>query len=155
FFTRSNASSIRCNLSLFIQPHLTPFTDFFNLLKEPATSLDEGLLSMWNDTRRPCFISPIAFLLVASSFSVCFSDPSDYLGTDETSRLIGLYRQLHANPELSFEEKQTAESVAAELKSVGAEVTTGVGGHGVVGLLKNGKGDLLMLRADMDALPIV
>jgi hippurate hydrolase len=68
--------------------------------------------------------------------------------------LVSLYRHLHQNPELSLQEKQTAAVIARELKAVGCEVTTGIGGHGVVGILKNGQGPRLMLRADLDALPV-
>jgi amidohydrolase len=66
-----------------------------------------------------------------------------------------LYKHLHAHPELSLEEKETAARIAEELKAAKCDVTTGVGGHGVVGVMKNGNGPVLMLRADMDALPIV
>jgi amidohydrolase len=69
--------------------------------------------------------------------------------------LVELYRHFHANPELSFQEEQTAARLARELKMLGAEVATGVGGHGVVALLKNGQGPLLMIRTDLDALPVV
>jgi hippurate hydrolase len=68
--------------------------------------------------------------------------------------LTKLYRHFHAHPELSLCEKETAARVAAELKAVGAEVTTGVGGHGVVAIIKNGAGPTVMVRADMDALPV-
>jgi amidohydrolase len=68
--------------------------------------------------------------------------------------LVDLYRHLHAHPELSGQEVQTARRVAEELSSAGFQVTTGVGGHGVVGVLTNGPGPVLMLRADMDALPM-
>lgn len=68
--------------------------------------------------------------------------------------LLALYRDFHSNPELSFREEQTAAKLAAELKKVGAEVTTGVGRQGVVGLLKNGNGPVIMIRTDLDALPV-
>ncbi len=68
--------------------------------------------------------------------------------------LVQLYRHFHSHPEISFEEKNTAARLAAELKAVGAEVTTEVGGHGVVALVKNGEGPTLMLRTDLDALPV-
>ena len=68
--------------------------------------------------------------------------------------LVGLYKQLHAHPELSFHEAETSKRVAEELKKAGAEVTTGVGKLGVVGVLKNGKGPTILVRADLDALPI-
>jgi hippurate hydrolase len=56
---------------------------------------------------------------------------------------------------LSFAEKETAARVAEEWKSIGAEITSNVGGHGVVGILKNGEGPVLLLRTDLDALPVV
>jgi hippurate hydrolase len=69
--------------------------------------------------------------------------------------LEALYKHLHANPELSLHELQTAARLVKELKSLGFEVTEKVGGTGVVGVLKNGKGPTVMVRTDMDALPIV
>ncbi|WP_028966230.1 M20 aminoacylase family protein [Sphingomonas phyllosphaerae] len=68
--------------------------------------------------------------------------------------LIALRRDLHAHPELGFEEHRTAGIVADALRAIGLEVTTGVGGTGVVGTLRNGAGNgALGFRADMDALP--
>jgi amidohydrolase len=69
--------------------------------------------------------------------------------------LENLYTELHANPELSGQEKLTAAKLAGELEKAGCTVTRNVGGHGVVGILLNGDGPMVMLRADMDALPIV
>ncbi len=68
--------------------------------------------------------------------------------------LEGIYKDIHSHPELSMEEKRTAGIAAGYLKKYNWEVTTGIGGTGVVGLLKNGDGPTVMLRADMDALPI-
>jgi amidohydrolase len=68
--------------------------------------------------------------------------------------LEALYRDIHAHPELSMHETRTAEIAANHLKANGFEVTTGVGKTGVVGILRNGDGPTVMLRADMDALPI-
>ncbi len=68
--------------------------------------------------------------------------------------LVKLYRHLHAHPELSGQEVRTAARVAQELSAAGCNVTAGVGGHGVVGVIANGAGPVLMLRADMDALPM-
>ncbi len=65
-----------------------------------------------------------------------------------------LYTHLHQNPELSFLEKNTSKRIASELKNVGFEVTENFGGNGVVGVLKNGDGPTLLIRTDMDALPI-
>ncbi|MFD4259041.1 amidohydrolase [Streptomyces sp. NPDC058534] len=68
--------------------------------------------------------------------------------------LRDLYEDLHAHPELSFQEKRTAQVVADRLRGQGWEVTAGVGGTGVVGVLRNGEGPTVLLRADMDALPV-
>jgi len=68
--------------------------------------------------------------------------------------LEALYKDIHAHPELSMQETRTAGIAADRLKKAGYEVTTGVGKTGVVGLLRNGAGPTVMLRADMDALPI-
>jgi amidohydrolase len=65
-----------------------------------------------------------------------------------------IYKDVHAHPELSMQETRTAEIAAHHLKANGFEVTTGVGKTGVVGILRNGEGPTVMLRADMDALPI-
>jgi hippurate hydrolase len=68
--------------------------------------------------------------------------------------LADLYRDLHTHPELSFAEVRTAAEVAKRLTSLGLDVTSGVGGTGVVGVLRNGTGPTVLLRADMDALPV-
>jgi amidohydrolase len=69
--------------------------------------------------------------------------------------LIALYRDLHANPELSMQEVRTPALLAPQMRDLGFEVTEGVGGTGVVSVLENGPGPVLMLRADMDGLPVV
>ena len=68
--------------------------------------------------------------------------------------LFDLYKELHANPELSYQEIETSARLAVILKEMGYEVTEGFGGNGVVAILKNGKGKTIMLRADMDGLPV-
>lgn len=68
--------------------------------------------------------------------------------------LLDFYRHLHRNPELSFQEEQTAALLAAQLRDFGYAVTDGVGGHGVVAVLENGAGPTLMLRMDTDGLPV-
>lgn len=73
---------------------------------------------------------------------------------NEAEKYMNTYMELHKNPELSLMEFETSKKMANELKSIGFEVTTGVGGNGVVGVFKNGKGKVIMLRTDMDALPI-
>ncbi len=68
--------------------------------------------------------------------------------------LDAFYLDLHQNPELSGHEEKTAAKLADRLRRLGYQVTTGVGGHGIVALMRNGNGPTVMLRADMDALPI-
>jgi metal-dependent amidase/aminoacylase/carboxypeptidase family protein len=68
--------------------------------------------------------------------------------------LEAVYKDIHAHPELSMHETRTAQIAADHLKTNGFEVTTGVGKTGVVGILRNGDGPTVMLRADMDGLPI-
>src|SRR5262249_17380125 len=72
----------------------------------------------------------------------------------EAASLETLYKYLHAHPELSFQEEQAAAVMAKELTKVGFEVTAKVGGHGVVAVLKNGPGATVLVRTDMDALPV-
>ncbi|MBX3316030.1 MAG: amidohydrolase [Phycisphaeraceae bacterium] len=81
--------------------------------------------------------------------------PPELAGLDALyPRLERIYLDLHQNPELSLREEATAAKMAAALRSAGFEVTERVGGFGVVGVLKNGPGTTVMLRADMDALPV-
>lgn len=68
--------------------------------------------------------------------------------------LEALYKDVHSHPELSMQETRTAGLAADHLRAAGFEVTTGIGKTGVVGLLRNGDGPTVMLRADMDALPV-
>lgn len=68
--------------------------------------------------------------------------------------LLDTYRWLHENPEVSYQEKETAALMAQTWREQGFDVTTDVGGHGVVGLLRNGDGPTVMLRCDLDALPV-
>ncbi|MGN6562143.1 MAG: M20/M25/M40 family metallo-hydrolase, partial [Thermomicrobiales bacterium] len=65
-----------------------------------------------------------------------------------------LYKDIHAHPELSMQETRTAGIAADRLRAAGYDVTTGIGQTGVVGVLRNGDGPVVMLRADMDALPV-
>jgi hippurate hydrolase len=94
----------------------------------------------------------IAFLTLLVH-AACAADPRPWV-TANLESLIQLYRHLHQTPELSLHEEKTAARMAQELKAAGAEVQTGVGSHGVVGLLKNGDGPTVMVRCDLDALPV-
>lgn len=68
--------------------------------------------------------------------------------------LESVYKDIHSHPELSMQEFRTAGIAADRLRAAGYEVTTGIGNTGVVGILRNGDGPVVMLRADMDALPV-
>jgi amidohydrolase len=70
------------------------------------------------------------------------------------TELEDLYRDVHQHPELSMQEHRTADKAAERLRAAGYDVTSGVGGTGVVGMLSNGDGPTVMMRADMDALPV-
>jgi len=75
--------------------------------------------------------------------------------TAESPALVALYKHFHAHPELALNEERTAARLAKELAAAGFTVTPKVGGHGVVAVLKNGPGKTILVRADMDGLPIV
>ena len=66
-----------------------------------------------------------------------------------------LYIDLHKSPELAFHEQQTAAKLAERVKALGYEVTTGVGGTGIVAIMKNGPGPTVMMRTELDALPVL
>lgn len=68
--------------------------------------------------------------------------------------LADLYKQFHSHPELSYQESKTAARLAQEMRGLGFEVTEKVGGHGIVCVLKNGEGPTILVRTDMDALPV-
>ena len=78
----------------------------------------------------------------------------DAVAADYRANLGGLFDHFHRNPELSGREVRTSARMAQELRALGYEVTTGVGGTGVVALLRNGAGPTVMVRADMDGLPL-
>lgn len=97
-------------------------------------------------------LSVLAFSLVLSTSQA--SDLSDAVQIDYDNHLKPLFEHFHANPELSLTEHKTAERLANELLQAGYSVTTDVGGTGVVAILKNGDGPTVMMRADMDGLPV-
>jgi amidohydrolase len=101
-------------------------------------------------------ISCLALALLTAA-SAAHADPPDrgLAGLDEIyPKLDALYLDLHRNPELSMKEDRTAARLASELKALGYQVTTGVGGTGVVGVLRNGNGPTVLLRTELDGLPI-
>jgi amidohydrolase len=82
------------------------------------------------------------------------SELSDAIQKDYNNYLAPLWDHFHQNPELSLMETKTAKRLAKELRAVGFEVTENVGGTGIVALMKNGAGPTVMVRADMDGLPV-
>ncbi|HSN51373.1 MAG TPA: amidohydrolase, partial [Woeseiaceae bacterium] len=92
--------------------------------------------------------------IVFFSFSVSADELGDAVKKDYDDYLWPLFDHFHRNPELSLIEHDTAARMASELRAAGFEVTEGVGGTGVVAMMKNGEGPLVMMRADMDGLPV-
>lgn len=109
-------------------------------------------------------IGALLFYLLATSAVTASADrrriePADEARIDawvdrEMPELLETYRHLHAHPELSLEEEKTAAFVAKSLGDAGYSVETGIGGHGVIGVLENGAGPTLLIRGDMDGLPV-
>src|SRR4051794_15082674 len=87
--------------------------------------------------------------MILKSSAAVLENLRDFLPGLET-----VYKDVHAHPELSMHETRTAGIAANHLRAAGYEVTAGIGKTGVVGLLRNGEGPVVMLRADMDALPV-
>lgn len=92
-----------------------------------------------------------ALLISNSAFAASQFTPN----TNQQNALNELYKHLHQNPELSYQEKATSQRLAKELTQLGFSVAENVGGFGVVGIYKNGNGPTVMLRADTDGLPII
>lgn len=99
--------------------------------------------------------SILGVVMLCSSQLCLAADPGAQAALNAVyPKLDALYLDLHRNPELSLHEEKTAAKMAAQLRALGFEVTEKVGGFGVVGVLRNGPGPTVMVRTDMDALPI-
>lgn len=96
----------------------------------------------------------VGWLLILLVTSSARGDDLKHWLDANVADLVEVYKHFHSHPELSNQEEQTAARLADELKKAGFEVTTNVGGHGVVALLKNGDGPTVMFRSDLDALPV-
>lgn len=96
------------------------------------------------------YVVPLAVLLVSGANAADLSDAIDA----DYPYLEALYREFHAHPELSMQENWTSDRLAQELAGLGFEMTRGIGNTGLVGKMVNGEGPVLMIRADMDALPV-
>lgn len=96
-----------------------------------------------------------AIPLLLFTFGVrAFAADVSSLTAKELPSLVALYKDLHAHPELSLHEEETAAHLARELRAAGLEVSENVGAHGIVGVLKNGNGPVIMVRTELDALPV-
>lgn len=101
---------------------------------------------------------PVLSAVVGASEPVnrpLFQEQLDRTADAQLPQLLELYRHFHSHPELSLHEDATGARLADELRAAGAEVAEHVGGTGVVGMLRNGDGPTVMLRCDLDALPVV
>ena len=113
---------------------------------------NQRVSSMKMHAAKICFIF---YLLIFSSLSLAnINNLLQSIQTDYENRLDALFKDFHAHPELSLAEFSTAKKIAEALRDHGFQVTENVGGTGVVALLKNGSGPLVMMRADMDGLPL-
>ena len=93
-----------------------------------------------------------AFFVISNP--VASSELSESVKQDYDNHLANLWDHFHRNPELSLVEFRTAERMAKELRDAGFDVTEEVGGTSVVAIMENGDGPLVMMRADMDGLPV-
>lgn len=96
----------------------------------------------------------LVFFLIVSLISLAQKNKIEAEVMRDFPYLEKLYQHLHAHPELSLQEEKTAARLAEELGSLGFEVKEKIGGHGIVGIMRNGKGPTLLIRTDMDALPL-
>lgn len=99
-------------------------------------------------------IGTVAWAVLACGAQAQSQDLRSSIQADYDANLADLFDHFHRNPELSGLEHMTAARMASELRALGYEVTTGVGGTGVVAVLENGEGPTVLMRADMDGLPV-
>ena len=103
---------------------------------------------------KTAFIASVLLVLCVAPL-YADQDLAQAVAKDYDESLADLFVWFHSHPELSFREYETSARLAEELSAAGVEVTEGVGGTGIVGMLRNGDGPLVMVRADMDGLPIL
>jgi len=96
----------------------------------------------------------ICLLLLGTELSAAKKNTPKRFIKKDADYLVELYKHLHSHPELSTMEKETSERIAVELEKAGLQVTRGIGGYGLVGVYKNGEGPTVLVRTDMDALPV-
>lgn len=124
---------------------------------QPATFLTRRLWVEYPPFAKSAwaFLGSAVFVILSCCVEVQGAEtPAEWVNSQLES-LITLYQDLHAHPELSLKEEKTSQKIASQLRDAGFEVTERVGGYGVVGLLQNGDGPVVMVRCDLDALPVV
>ena len=104
-------------------------------------------------------LRPILIVWMLLTSTLAFAEPANDAAVTRwidghLPEIVALYEHLHAHPELSLEEHETAARVAQEFRDAGLAVTTSFGATGVVGVLRNGSGPVVLLRGDMDGLPL-
>src|ERR1700730_9679812 len=105
-------------------------------------------------------ILPLSIFVAGSCFAQ--QTPVEKAAASELPSLLAIYKDIHSHPELSWHEERTSALIAKELRAVGCEVTEQFGkydnpnlkGYGVIGIMKNGDGPMVLVRTDMDALPV-
>src|SRR5688572_18545336 len=96
----------------------------------------------------------IVFILTAPILRAQITRQVKQIAYADSSRLVEIFKDIHQNPELAFKEVRTSGIIAKELNALGYDVIAGIAKTGIVGILKNGDGPVVMYRADMDALPV-
>ncbi|MGY8954363.1 MAG: amidohydrolase, partial [Flavobacteriales bacterium] len=104
--------------------------------------------------RKIILLAALSAALISTLAKADTNDLAASIKADYQNRLGAMFRDFHINPELSTAEFRTAKKLAKALRSSGFKVTEGVGGTGVVALLENGPGPLVMMRGDIDGLPL-
>src|SRR6266849_6809070 len=109
-----------------------------------------------------CSLSILPVSILAAVSALAQQSPVEKIAESELPSLLAIYKDVHSHPELSWHEEKTSALVAKELRAAGCEVTENFGKYdnpnlkcyGVVGIMKNGTGPTVMVRTDMDALPV-
>ena len=98
-------------------------------------------------------VPPFLLSILMLTFAIIQAQPSKrikQMADSDSARLVGIFEDIHQNPELAFMETRTAAIIAKEFSALGYKVITGIGKTGVVGILKNGEGPVVMYRAELD-----
>ena len=120
----------------------------------PINNPDKSISYFLRPTTKAALIIWGVLQICPICFAADAADPGAWV-KENMPKLVELYRHLHQTPELSLKEKETSARMAKELQELGIKVTSNIGGYGVVGVLENGPGKVLMLRSDLDGLPVV